>query len=85
MLRVGRGAVPGVASGFGLCVFEAWGNYRQETGRPSRRPVIVSDRLFLSGLLASIARLRFTGWERSCRGRSGLSIAEKKKREGHNR
>jgi len=26
-------------------------------------PAIVSDRLFLSGLLASRARLRFTGWE----------------------
>ena len=28
-------------------------------------PVIVSDRLFLSGLLASMARLCFTGWEAS--------------------
>ena len=34
-------------------------------GDPLVAPVIVSDRLFLSGLLASMARLCFTGWEAS--------------------
>jgi hypothetical protein len=35
-------------------------------------PAIVSDRLFLSGLLASMARLRFTGWEPSSGGEERL-------------
>ena len=34
-------------------------------GDPLVAPVIVSDRLFLSGLLTSMARLGFTGWEAS--------------------
>ena len=32
-------------------------------GGATSPPVIVSDRVFLSGLLARRARLRFTGWE----------------------
>ena len=35
-------------------------------------PVRVSDRLFLSGLLASMAGLRFTGWEPSSVGKEHL-------------
>jgi hypothetical protein len=34
------------------------------TTRPAHRPQMSSDRLFLDGLLASIARLRFTGTHR---------------------
>ena len=51
---------------FGFC--EASGNDRLRSRRRGNTlvaPVRVSDRLFLSGLLASMAGLRFTGREPS--------------------
>src|SRR5690349_3035863 len=51
-------------------------------GRDSGRPAIVSDRLFLSGLLASRARLRFTGGEASSGGEERLVQREEKGEKG---
>jgi hypothetical protein len=59
---------PEVYADWGALRFDAWGTIAVRSGRRGDTlvaPVIVSDRLFLSGLLASIARLRFTGWEPS--------------------
>ena len=54
----------------------------RDKGRPAAAPLALgsaSDRLFLSGLLASRARLRFTGCGHSEVRRRSLSIADKTK------
>jgi len=55
----------------------------EEEGRRRGRPLIVTmsfDRLILSGLLASRARLRFTGWQPWCGEEESFVNRERKKR-----